>query len=100
MNELLAEKNLKVRLTEAAVEHLVEQGFDAKMGARPLARKINELIKVPLSKKILFESVPEHSVVVADFVNGEIVFDIQAAVMPVLPTIDSNGYIILDQIES
>jgi ATP-dependent Clp protease ATP-binding subunit ClpA len=78
---------------------LVAEGFDSKMGARPLARKINELIKVPLSKKMLFENVPVNSVIVADYADGAVVFDVQASVAA-LPTIDSNGYIVLDQAES
>ena len=100
MNELLTDKHLRVKLTEAAVDHLVEQGFDSKMGARPLARKINELIKVPLSKKILFEAIPTNSTILVDYANNDIVFDVQPLITTVLPTIDSNGYIVLDQIES
>ena len=99
MNDLLTDKHIKVRLTEAATDHLVAEGFDSKMGARPLARKINELIKVPLSKKMLFENVPVNSVIVADYADGAVVFDVQASVAA-LPTIDSNGYIVLDQAES
>jgi ATP-dependent Clp protease ATP-binding subunit ClpA len=100
MNDLLSDRNMKVRPTEATVDHLVEQGFDSKMGARPLARKINDLIKVPLSKKILFENIPNGCVVVVDFVDNQVVFDVQANALAVLPTIDSNGYIVLDQVES
>jgi ATP-dependent Clp protease ATP-binding subunit ClpA len=100
MNELLTDKHLRVKLSEAAVDHLVEQGFDSKMGARPLARKINELIKVPLSKKILFEAIPTNSTILVDYANKTIVFDVQPLVTTVLPTIDSNGYIVLDQVES
>jgi ATP-dependent Clp protease ATP-binding subunit ClpA len=48
LNELLNEKNIRIRPTEQLVDHLTEVGFDPAMGARPLARKINELIKVPL----------------------------------------------------
>jgi ATP-dependent Clp protease ATP-binding subunit ClpA len=43
------------------------------MGARPLARKIDELIRVPLSKKILFERI-RNANVLASLENGEIVF--------------------------
>jgi ATP-dependent Clp protease ATP-binding subunit ClpA len=100
MNELLIDKGVRVKLTEPAVDYLVEQGFDPKMGARPLARKINELIKVPLSKKMLFESVPSGSTVTVGYENSEITFDIQLTAPLVLPTIDANGYIVLDQIES
>ena len=59
LNDLLGEKHIKVHATEALVDHLVEVGFDPAMGARPLSRKINEMIKVPLSKKILFENIRE-----------------------------------------
>jgi ATP-dependent Clp protease ATP-binding subunit ClpA len=46
------------------------------MGARPLARKIDELIRVPLSKKLLFERI-KSSTINANLENGEIVFDVQ-----------------------
>jgi ATP-dependent Clp protease ATP-binding subunit ClpA len=52
----LAAKNIRIILTESVIEHLADQGYDRKMGARPLGRKIDELIRVPLSKKILFEN--------------------------------------------
>jgi ATP-dependent Clp protease ATP-binding subunit ClpA len=45
------------------------------MGARPLARKIDELVRVPLSKKILFESI-KNANVMAVLVNDEISFEI------------------------
>jgi ATP-dependent Clp protease ATP-binding subunit ClpA len=76
LNDLLGEKLIKVRLTEAMVEHLVETGFDNKMGARPLSRKINELIKVPLSKKILFEKIADSSTITVDYRKKEILFSV------------------------
>ena len=45
-----------VQIYEGLIDHLAKVGYSDKMGARPLARKIDELIKVPLSKKILFEN--------------------------------------------
>ncbi len=101
MNELLAEKSIKVRLTEAAVDYLSEVGYDPKMGARPLARKINELIKVPLSKKILFEHTPAHSIVTVDCKDKALVFDTHSVYdSATQPMIDSNGYIVLDSVKS
>ena len=97
VNDLLSEKSLKVRVTEAAVEELARVGYDPKMGARPLGRKINELIKVPLSKKILFEDVPANSIVEVDF-KEEFVFTVLEGAPTVAPMIDSNGYIVLDSI--
>lgn len=97
LNDLLGEKRIKVRATEALVDHLAEVGFDPSMGARPLARKINELIKVPLSKKILFENIAEGSVINADWVNGAINFVVVDTVtidLPTEQTVDQNGYIV------
>lgn len=76
LNVLLSDKHIKLSVTETLSKHLVEVGFDAKMGARPLARKINEEVKVPLSKKILFENVPLGADIVADFVDGAVVFTV------------------------
>jgi ATP-dependent Clp protease ATP-binding subunit ClpA len=41
---------------------LAEKGYDSKMGARPLSRKIDELVRVPLSKKILFEKIKNSNI--------------------------------------
>ena len=96
VNDLLSEKHLILRLAETAVDELVKSGFDSKLGARPLQRKINEEIKVPLSKKILFESVPAGSQITVDFLEGEYVFDI---VTPDSTThrVDDNGFIVLEE---
>ena len=51
----LVEKNITLNLNEEVVDMLAEKGYDSKMGARPLSRKIDELIRVPLSRKILFD---------------------------------------------
>lgn len=100
INELLSEKSLKLRLTEAAVDQLAKVGYDSKMGARPLGRKINDLIKVPLSKKILFDSVPPNSIIEVDYSQGEFKFNTLGQYLSTTPTVDSNGYIILDSIQS
>jgi len=56
LNELLLPRNIKLELTEVALVQLVDDGFDEKMGARPMKRLIAEKIKKPLSKKIVFEN--------------------------------------------
>ena len=68
--------DITLHLSEPVVEYLAEKGYDNKMGARPLARKIDELIRVPLSKKLLFERI-KSSTINANLENGEIVFDVQ-----------------------
>ena len=96
LNDLLTDKQLRVRLTEAAVDELITTGFDPKMGARPLQRKINDLIKVPLSKRILFDKIAPVSTIIIDFHDKEFTFQ------PIANTdstyrIDENGYIVLEQ---
>jgi ATP-dependent Clp protease ATP-binding subunit ClpA len=96
LNELLAEKQLRVRLTEKAVDELMTKGFDSKMGARPLQRQINDLVKVPLSKKILFENIATNSTVIVDFTNSAFVFKTVSSTDTTY-RIDENGYIVLEE---
>ena len=100
MNDLLSEKSLKIRLTEAAVDHLAEVGYDSKMGARPLGRKISDLIKVPLSKKILFENIPANTIIEVDWLEDTFEFNVLGQFTPALPMIDANGYIQVDSVQS
>ena len=71
----LQAKGIQLSLTESVVDHLAEKGYDSKMGARPLSRKIDELIRVPLSKKILFEKLANCKVTV-DWNNDQAVFSV------------------------
>ena len=96
LNDLLNEKQLRVRLTEKAVDELIANGFDDKMGARPLQRKINDSIKVPLSKKILFENVLPETTIIVDFTDSKFVFQ-TAENSNFQHRIDENGYIVLEK---
>jgi len=101
MNDLLSDKHICVSLTDSAIDFIIQEGYDSKMGARPLARKINELIKVPLSKKILFDNLNNCDVKV-DY-QDKISFSItekEFIVFPANKIIDEHGYVILDQIKS
>jgi ATP-dependent Clp protease ATP-binding subunit ClpA len=93
----LVDRNIRLNLTEGAVESLAELGYDPKMGARPLARKIDELVRVPLSKKILFDRLSDCTIT-CDRDNNELVFTVDHAVSELQPTVDSNGYIIIDNV--
>ena len=97
LNTLLADKSIKVHATESLVDHLAEVGFDPAMGARPLQRKINDLIKVPLSKKILFDHVEDGSVITADWSVDTVKFTVAAPVLDLLEnkTVDGNGIIVV-----
>lgn len=92
-NMLLSEKHIKVHASEAMIDHLVKVGFDPKMGARPLLRQINDLIKVPLSKKILFENIMPGSSITVNYSEDAVKFDIVYNAPNVTETVDSNGFI-------
>ena len=48
------EKGIRIKITNEAIDWLIEKGFDYKMGARPLQRTIDKEIKRDLAKMMLF----------------------------------------------
>jgi ATP-dependent Clp protease ATP-binding subunit ClpA len=89
----LTAKNIRLTLSESVIDLLAEKGYDPKMGARPLARKIDELIRVPLSKRILFDRLSDCALH-ADLVNDAVVFATEEPA-PVA-VVNEEGYIVLD----
>lgn len=80
LKKVLNEKhNITLHLSEPVIEFLAEKGYDNKMGARPLSRKIDELIRVPISKKILFERI-NNSVITCLLNNENIDFEVNKKV--------------------
>ena len=96
LKQSLVTKNIRLNLTEPAIDYLAEQGYDSKMGARPLSRKIDELIRVPLSKRILFDNLQDTTITV-NLVDGKLSFDSSFDTNEGLPTVDNNGYIVIDR---
>jgi ATP-dependent Clp protease ATP-binding subunit ClpA len=82
LNAQIKDKNIFVKPNTDAVELLIKKGFNSKMGARPLARAIDEEIKKPLSKEILFGKLINGGVVEIAVLNNKFVFDI----VEILPT--------------
>jgi len=50
----LSDRNVNIEITKAARDWLAKRGFDAEMGARPLARTIQEHVKKPMAEELLF----------------------------------------------
>jgi ATP-dependent Clp protease ATP-binding subunit ClpA len=94
LKKSLVERNIRVSFTENLIEHLADVGYDPKMGARPLGRKIDELIKVPMSKKILFERLRDCDVTV-DWDGQAVTFNHGANTGD--SVVDENGIIRLEQ---
>lgn len=87
----LANKEIKIEISEKAKEFLAKEGFDQNLGARPLKRVIQRLILDPLSIKIVTNEIAEGSRVLIDEEGGKIVFENplltsrQAKVLPKAP---------------
>jgi ATP-dependent Clp protease ATP-binding subunit ClpA len=89
--QLKKQHNIDITVDESVVEHLAKVGYDDKMGARPLARKIDELIRVPLSKRILFDRIKNSDVVVRLDNDNQIEFVVTPTHLDV--AVDENGFI-------
>ncbi len=85
LEALLHEKQVTLAATPAAREWLGQQGFDPLMGARPMARLIQDKIKRPLADELLFGKLVEGGRVALDAVDGELVLDVQAEPEKLLP---------------
>jgi len=70
----LAEKNIALHLTEVAKEELAERSYDEVYGARPLRRKIQQVILNPLAVELLQGRFREGSEIEVDFEDGEFAF--------------------------
>jgi ATP-dependent Clp protease ATP-binding subunit ClpB len=71
----LAERGLRLELTEAAKETLAEAGWDPTYGARPLKRAIQRLLENPLALRLLEGEFAEGDTVRVDAKDGELVFE-------------------------
>ena len=72
LRNMLTERNVKCEITDSALDHLVDNGFDSKMGARPMQRYIDKNIKRPLSKMLLFGELKDGGTVKIDVADSSI----------------------------
>jgi ATP-dependent Clp protease ATP-binding subunit ClpA len=67
LREQMAERDATIELTPAALEKLAEKGYDPDLGARPLARVLQEEIKRPLGEELLFGALEHGGSVTVDW---------------------------------
>ena len=77
LNTQLKDKGIEIKLTSTATNWLADHGYDAKMGARPLARIIDNEIKSPLSRRVLFGDLREGGQVTVDIVDDKLSFEVK-----------------------
>ncbi|CUH59208.1 ATP-dependent Clp protease ATP-binding subunit ClpA [Thalassobacter stenotrophicus] len=68
----LMDRGVSIELTRAAAEWIAEEGYDDKMGARPLGRVIQEHIKKPLAEELLFGKLAKGGVVQVGIKDGKL----------------------------
>ena len=68
----LMDRGVSIELTRAAAEWVAEEGYDDKMGARPLGRVIQEHIKKPLAEELLFGKLAKGGVVQVGVKDGKL----------------------------
>lgn len=74
LRDRLAEREMQLVLSDAALDHLGEAGFDPVYGARPLKRAIRQQVENPLAQAILAGRFAPGDTVQVDLVNAELVF--------------------------
>jgi len=74
VTQRLSEQAFTLEVTNGAKNFLVEKGFDPQFGARPLRRAIQKHLEDPLAQEILAKKVKPETRIIADCVEGKIVF--------------------------
>lgn len=72
---MLADRNLKLEVSDKALSYLADEGYDPAYGARPLKRTIQHLVADPLALAILEGQFHEGDTIYVDVVQEGLVFD-------------------------
>ena len=76
LNNRLLRKGLNLKVRKSAKDFIIEKGYDAKNGARPLRRAIEDLLEHKLAEEILAKNPPKGTQFVASAKNGEIIIEV------------------------
>jgi ATP-dependent Clp protease ATP-binding subunit ClpA len=93
LTEQIREKGIRIKVSDEAIDWLVDRGFDKKMGARPLQRVIDKEIKRPLSRELLFGELKSGGILHILVNEGKIAFKIKTKTPKVVDEtaqVDSN----------
>jgi len=85
VKEQVKTKKIKIKITDEAIDWLVDKGFDRKMGARPLHRVIDKEIKRPLARHMLFGDLKQGGILTIAVDKDQLVLNIKSKIK-----VDSN----------
>ena len=80
---MVEDKGVKITVSDEAIDLLVEKGFNKKMGARPLQRVIDNDIKKPLSRQLLFGDLKDGGNVKIDVVDNTLALVVEEEVVEI-----------------
>lgn len=75
----LAEQNITLKATPALIKLISEKSYDPLQGARFIRKNIQDLVSDPLAEKIIAQNLQSGSIITADVLAGEVVFETKQA---------------------
>ena len=75
LEKQLEQSQIQMRVSQAAIDHIAEEGYDPAFGARPLKRVIQREIQNPLATELLKGNIAEGGSVSIDYRDGQFVFE-------------------------
>ena len=85
LEERLGQRGVTMKLTMAAKEYIIDEGYNPEFGARPLRRAIQRLIEDPLAEEVLRGNFPEGTLLTVDVKDGRIHFTSERVEPPAPP---------------
>ena len=76
VRQLLAKRNISIEMTDAAMDLLIEEGYDPAYGARPLKRVIQQRVIDPLALQIIQNEVRDGDLLLVDAKDDELTFTV------------------------
>ncbi len=75
LRQRLSERKIELDLSDAAIQHFAEAGYDPVYGARPLKRLLQRELETALARQIVAGKIHDHSRVFIDYRNGQLTFE-------------------------
>jgi len=75
LQKQVADRGMKLEITEAVKERVIREGYEPKFGARPIRRAVQHLLENPLSNEIIAGKFKEGDTILADVKDNKIVFE-------------------------
>ncbi|MFR7854366.1 MAG: hypothetical protein ACLU40_01935 [Acutalibacteraceae bacterium] len=80
ISDRLAEKRVHIKVTEKAVDQIIEQSFDPQYGARPIKRFIQSNIETLIARMMIEKDIEPESTVTVDWKDGSFTVDVVSPV--------------------